>query len=115
LVRYLHTARSHYHAPPDEHHVFLGKGGRPLGVCGVQKLLVRLEREAGVEHFQQVRISPHTLRHSFATRALRAGEDVARVSRRLGHTRLETTNRYLSAFTSHEARIGGVSPLDLLG
>ncbi len=115
LVRYLHTARSLYHAPPDEQHVFVGKGGRALGICGVQKLLVRLEREAGVEHFQQVRVSPHTLRHSFAVRALRAGEDVTRVSRRLGHSRLETTGRYLSSFTSHEARVGGVSPLDLLG
>jgi integrase/recombinase XerD len=114
LVRYLQSARGHFHPLPEERHVFVGRGGLPLGVCGIQKLLERLEREAGTQHFTSVRLSPHTLRHSFATRALRAGEDVARVSRRMGHSRLETTNQYLRSFTSHEARIGGVSPLDLL-
>jgi integrase/recombinase XerC len=46
-------------------------------------------RLAGLEN-----VSPHTLRHSFATQSLRAGVDLVSVAKLLGHQRLETTAIY---------------------
>lgn len=53
------------------------------------------------------RVTPHTLRHAFATHALRAGNDIATVQDLLGHSNVETTMIYL-----HGDGARGVSPLD---
>jgi site-specific recombinase XerD len=52
----------------------------------VQLIVRKLAQRAGFE-----RVTPHVLRHSFAKLVLDAGEDLATVSRLLGHARLETT------------------------
>ena len=52
-------------------------------------------------------VTPHTLRHAFATHALRAGNDVTTIQELLGHESLETTMIYL-----HGDRARGVSPMD---
>lgn len=55
----------------------------------------------------QKRITPHTLRHAFATHAMRSGNDPKTVQELLGHESLETTMIYL-----HADHASGVSPLD---
>jgi site-specific recombinase XerD len=70
-------------------HLFLGQRGEPLGTDGVQLIVRKLARRAGLE-----KVTPHVLRHSFAKHVLDAGEDLATVSRLLGHERLETTAIY---------------------
>ncbi len=52
-------------------------------------------------------VTPHTLRHAFATHAMRAGNDVRTIGELLGHESLETTMIYL-----HADKASGVSPLD---
>lgn len=54
------------------------------------------------------RVTPHTLRHAFATHAMRAGNDIATVQLLIGHERLETTQIYV-----HGDAARGVSPLDV--
>ena len=54
------------------------------------------------------RITPHTLRHAYATHSLRGGNDIATVSKLLGHSDLATTAIYL-----HADHASGVSPLDM--
>ena len=70
-------------------HLFIGQRGDPLQEQAVQNLVHKYATRAGLEG-----VTPHTLRHSFAKHLLDAGEDLATVSRLLGHERLETTAIY---------------------
>ena len=75
-------------APPTE--VFLNHRGAPLGVRGLRYRLDRLCRAAGLPEG----VSPHTLRHSFATHLLDGGADLRVVQELLGHENLATTQVY---------------------
>ncbi len=75
-------------APPTE--VFLNHLGRPLGVRGLRFRLDGLCRRAGLP----AGVSPHTLRHSFATHLLDGGADLRVVQELLGHENLATTQIY---------------------
>ena len=70
--------------------LFLNWRGRPLSRMGVWKILRRYAQQAGLER----PISPHTLRHSFATHLLEGGADLRAVQEMLGHTDIATTQIY---------------------
>jgi site-specific recombinase XerD len=70
--------------------VFLNNAGGPLGVRGLRYRLDRLCRAAGLPEG----VSPHTLRHSFATHLLDGGADLRVVQELLGHENLATTQVY---------------------
>jgi site-specific recombinase XerD len=70
--------------------VFLNHHGAPLGVRGLRFRLDRLRRRAGLPDG----VSPHTLRHSFATHLLDGGADLRVVQELLGHESLATTQIY---------------------
>jgi site-specific recombinase XerD len=71
--------------------LFPSRSGLPLSTRDVRHLVTRLARRARVEG----RVTPHVLRHTFATRALEKGADVATVAAILGHESIATTSRYL--------------------
>ncbi len=75
-------------APPTQ--VFLNHHGEPLGVRGLRYRLDRVRRRAGLPDG----VSPHTLRHSFATHLLDGGADLRVVQELLGHESLATTQIY---------------------
>ena len=81
---------------------------RPISDTTVQKSCKRAAREAGlVKH-----VSPHVLRHSYATGLMESGVDLLTISRLLGHRSFSTTLVYLHVRRPHLERT--VSPLDLL-
>jgi len=63
-----------------------------------------VERCVGLAGTDGKRISPHALRHSFAIRSLRAGANVVAVSRLLGHSQINTTQKYLDHLALSELR-----------
>lgn len=93
---------------PDVGHdfVFCGRDGVPLTRGGLHQIITRLEREAGEERFDGVRVSPHTFRHTFAFMYMKNGGEILRLSRLLGHRNVLTTENYLKQFGSLDARTG---------
>ncbi|HEX2626967.1 MAG TPA: tyrosine-type recombinase/integrase [Candidatus Limnocylindrales bacterium] len=95
LETYLDAARPVLAArrPPDTREpdaIFLNHDGAPIGVRGLRFRIDRLCRLAGLPEG----VSPHTLRHSFATHLLDGGADLRVVQELLGHESLATTQVY---------------------
>jgi len=71
-------------------HVFVSRGGRSLTREMLWVLVKKYVRRAGLND----RVSPHTLRHSFATHLLSGGADLRTVQELLGHANIRTTQHY---------------------
>jgi site-specific recombinase XerD len=97
-------------ARPKGPYLFPGRDPKKLYTrAAFRQLIVHAARRAGLTQ----RLSPHTLRHSFATHLLEAGTDLRTLQVLLGHASLKSTMAYLHV--SH-ARVQAIhSPLDALG
>lgn len=74
----------------DNNYIFLNNQGQPLSRQSFFIILKKLAKDAGIEKD----ISPHTLRHSFATHLLEAGTDLRYIQEMLGHEDISTTQIY---------------------
>lgn len=71
-------------------YVFSGKEGHQMTTRNVQKIVQEATKRAGITK----KLSPHKLRHSFATHLLEAGNDIRIIQELLGHSNLSTTQIY---------------------
>ncbi len=90
MERYLGEVRPRLDSGKGEGRVFLNHRGRPFSRMGVFNLVKRSADRAGLGKG----VSPHTLRHSFATHLLEGGADLAAVQELLGHADISTTQIY---------------------
>jgi integrase/recombinase XerD len=90
ISAYLRSGRPKLVGERHEPKLFLNFRGGPLSRQGLYKIVQRNARTAGLSG----RLSPHTLRHSFATHLLAGGCDLRAVQEMLGHADISTTQMY---------------------
>ena len=103
LARYLESARESFaRGNAAERRIFLTRLGRPFTRMGVFKMLRERAAAAGVD---AKAVSPHVLRHCFATDLLAHGADIRAIQEMLGHASIATTQVYTHV---DRARLGTV-------
>ena len=94
---YLREGRPELVGLRDEPHLFVNQRGGGLSRQGLYKIVQGHAKAAGL----QDRMSPHTLRHTFATHLLAGGCDLRALQEMLGHADIATTQLYTHLSTDH--------------
>jgi integrase/recombinase XerD len=97
LSEYIRFARPRLVGERDETALFVNRRGERLTRQGFWLILKGYSTEAGIRG----RVTPHTLRHSFATHMLRGGMDIHKVQELLGHANISTTQVYTQVDREH--------------
>jgi len=100
VEEYVEEARSHLAPGDEERALFLNRRGERLTRQGFWQILKGYAKAAELD----AEITPHTLRHSFATHMLSGGADLRTVQEFLGHANISTTQIYTHLTTEHVRR-----------
>ena len=100
IEEYAREARPRLIRKNEQRALFLNRRGERLTRQGFWQILKEYAKSAGLE----VEVTPHTLRHSFATHMLSGGADLRSVQELLGHANISTTQVYTQLTTEHIRR-----------
>jgi integrase/recombinase XerD len=100
VEEYIKEARPHIARRNEQKALFLNRRGERLTRQGFWQILKGYAKSAGLAE----EITPHTLRHSFATHMLSGGADLRSVQELLGHANISTTQVYTHLTTEHVRR-----------
>lgn len=101
MEHYLQTSRPSLNTEKSDRALFLNKRGERMSRQGFWKILRTYAKAAGIER----EISPHHLRHSFATQLLEHGADLRSVQELLGHADISTTQIYTHVSSKQLKRV----------
>jgi site-specific recombinase XerD len=101
LEAYLRDGRPQLLGKKQSNSIFLNRLGQTFSVRGVQRLLDDASHAAGLTRS----ITPHTLRHTFATHLLDGGADLRMTQELLGHASVTTTQIYTHVTQAHARRV----------
>tara|TARA_R100001369_G_scaffold92294_1_gene136603 strand:- start:2676 stop:3572 length:897 start_codon:yes stop_codon:yes gene_type:complete len=101
-VKYINTYKNEVRIhipiqPKAKDTLFLNRRGNPLTRAMIFTIVKQLAEKVGI----QKKVSPHTLRHSFATHLLENGADLRSIQQMLGHESITTTEIYTHIDTTH--------------
>jgi integrase/recombinase XerD len=99
--------KQYFNEEPEKEFIFSGRNGI-MSARNVQKIVKTAARNANINK----KVSPHTLRHSFATHLLDSGVDIRKIQELLGHSNLQTTQIYTKVSAEELKKVK--SPLDNL-
>lgn len=97
LDEYLEKGRSDLIKDPEEKALFVNHRGERLTRQGLWLIIKRYVKQVGISDL----VTPHTLRHSFATHMLNGGADLRNVQKLLGHANISTTQVYTQVSNKH--------------
>ena len=101
LENYLRDGRPKLLGKKQSSAIFINRFGGPLNERSVQRLLEESSAAAGLNKH----VTPHTLRHTFATHMLDGGADLRVVQELLGHANVSTTQIYTHVTQGHARRV----------
>lgn len=90
LNKYIDTSRSELLRDKNNSYLILNTRGKKITTRGIQLIIDKVVDDASIKH----KISPHVLRHTFATHMLNGGSDIKSIQQLLGHESLSTTGIY---------------------
>ena len=100
MFKYLSTRENYFAYRRVSENVFLSRNGRPMTTEAIHRVIKIAGKAVGVS--RDIRVSPHTCRHTFAQMQLKNGLDLYSLSRLMGHSNISITQRYLEGLRDFE-------------
>lgn len=100
MFKYLSTRENFFAYRRVPENVFLSRNGRPMTTEAIHRVIKIAGKAVGVS--RDIRVSPHTCRHTFAQMQLKNGLDLYSLSRLMGHSSISITQRYLEGLRDFE-------------
>lgn len=101
MAEYINNARNHILNGIKSEYLFISKSGKPLSPRSIENIVKKYAQNKNIKS----KVTPHTLRHTYATDLLNNGADIRSVGELLGHSSLSTTQIYTHVTAEHLKKV----------